>query len=100
MDCKNINKAGKLDNAIQEMYSMNLDIMGISETRWTESAKFVTGNHTMIYFGGIKHKNGVGFILNKKVANAVMGYFFFYIKIKNLQISFTFHCTIHSEERL
>ena len=27
-------------------------------------------------------------------------FFFFYIKIKNLQISFTFHCTIHSEERL
>ena len=56
------------------MNNMNLDIMGISETRWTESGKVTTSNHTMIYSGGIEHKNGVGFILNKKVANAVMGY--------------------------
>ena len=66
-------KTGKLDNVIQEMNKMNLDIMGMSETRWTESGKTTTGNHTMIYSGGIEHKHGVGFILNKKIANAVIG---------------------------
>ena len=56
------------------MNNMKLDIMGISETRWTESGKIITGNHSMIYSGGIEHKHGVGFIQNKKVANAVIGY--------------------------
>ena len=67
-------KAGNLDNGIQKMKNMKLDIMGISETRWTESGQSTTGNHTMIYSGGIKHKHGVGFILNKNAANAVIAY--------------------------
>ena len=54
------------------MNNMKLDIMGISETRRTESGKITTGNHTMMYYRGIEHKHGVGFILNKKVANAVI----------------------------
>ena len=56
------------------MNDMQLDIMGISEARWTKSGKVTTGNYTMTYSGGIEHKHGVGFILNKTVANAVIGY--------------------------
>ena len=67
-------KAGNFDNGIQEMKNMKLDIMGISETRWTESGKITTGNHTMIYSRGIEHTHRLGFILNNKVANTVMGY--------------------------
>ena len=73
-NARTLYKAGKLDNAIQEMNNMSLDVLGISETRRTESGKFVTVNHTMIYSGGIEHKHEVGFILNKKVEKAVMGY--------------------------
>ena len=32
-------QARKLDNAIQEMKMMKIDILGIAETRWTESGK-------------------------------------------------------------
>ena len=67
-------KAGNLDKGIQQMKNMKLYIMGISLTRWTESAKITTGNYTMIYSGDIEHKHGVDFILNKKVANTVIGY--------------------------
>ena len=67
-------KAGNLDKGIQEMKNMKLDIMGISETRWTESGKITTGNHTMIYSRGIEHTHRLGFILNKQVANTVIGY--------------------------
>ena len=48
--------------------------MTISLTRQTESGKITTGNHKVIYSGDIEHKHGVDFILNKNVANTVIGY--------------------------
>ena len=67
-------QAGKLANALQEMNSMNIDILGLADTRWTGSGKIVKENHTMIYSGGNDHYNGVGIILRNKIANTIMGY--------------------------
>ena len=39
---------------------MNLDILRIAETHWTEEGKIIQENHTMIYSGREKHRNGVG----------------------------------------
>ena len=39
---------GKLDNPIQEMESINLDILGLAEIRWTDSGKIIKDSHTMI----------------------------------------------------
>ena len=65
---------GKLNNLIQELNHMKLDIMGITETRWTDTGKIVKDDYTMIYSGGEDHKNGVGIILRNEVAKSMIGH--------------------------
>ena len=65
---------GKLDNLIQELNHMKIDIMGIAETRWTDTGKIVKDDYTMTYSGGKDHKNGVGIILKNEVAKSLIGY--------------------------
>ena len=67
-------QAGKLDNAIQEMDDMKLDIMGMSETRWTKSGMITKDKHVFIYSGGDKHEYGVGILFSWKTARSLMGY--------------------------
>ena len=64
---------GKLDNLIQELNHMKIDIIGIAETRWTDTGKIVKDDNTMIYSGGEDHKNGVGIIFRNKVVKSLMG---------------------------
>ena len=64
----------KLDNLIQELNHMKIDIMGIVETRWTDTGKIVKDDYTMIYSGGEDHKNGVGIILRNEVAKSLIRY--------------------------
>ena len=59
---------GKLEVVKQEMARMNIDILGISELRWTGMGEFNSDDHCIYYcgqesFGG----NGVAIILNKRV---------------------------------
>ena len=49
----------KLDNLTQELNHMKIDIMGIAETKSTETGIVVKDDYTMIYSGGEDHKNGV-----------------------------------------
>ena len=65
---------GKLDNLMQELNHMKLDIMGIAETRWTDTGRIVKDDYTMIYSGGEDHKNGVGIILRNEEAKSMIGY--------------------------
>ena len=53
---------------------MNIDILGISELKWTEMGEFNSDNH-YIYYGGQEslRRNGVALIVNKTVQNAVLG---------------------------
>ena len=53
----------------------NLDILGVSEIRWTDRGHFNSGNHT-IYFsaGSEQRRNGVAFIINKKLSKYILGY--------------------------
>ena len=67
-------KPGKLDKLIQELNLMKIDIMGIAQTRWTDTGKIVKDDYTMIYFGGEDHKNGVGINLRNEVAKSLTGY--------------------------
>ena len=55
---------GKLNNVVQEMNRMRINILGISETRWTGSGEFTVEKHKMIYSGGIRHERGVGVLLD------------------------------------
>ena len=53
---------------------MNIDILGISELKWTGMGEFNSDDH-YIYFCGQEslRRNGVAMIVNKRVQNAVPG---------------------------
>ena len=66
---------GKLEVVKQEMARVNIDILGISEPKWTGTGEFNSDDH-YIYYCGQKslRRNGVAIIVNKRVQNAVLGY--------------------------
>ena len=65
---------GKLEVVKQEMARVNVNILGISELRWTGMGKFNSDDHFIYYFGQESlRRNGVAIILNKRVQNAVLG---------------------------
>ena len=65
---------GKLEVVKQEMARVNVDILGISELKWTGMGEFNSGDHC-IYFCGQEslRRNGVAIIVNKRVRNTVIG---------------------------
>ena len=56
------------------MKKHHLNIMGISEMRWTESGNMTKKGYLVLYSGGEKHIGGVGMIIDKKFATGVMGF--------------------------
>ena len=65
---------GKLEVAKQEMARVNIDILEISELKWTGKGAFNSDDH-YIYYCGQKSlgRNGVTLIVDKRVQNAVHG---------------------------
>ena len=58
---------GKLEVVTQEMARMNLDILGISELRWTGMGEFNSNDHYIYYCGQeALRRNGVAIIVNKE----------------------------------
>ena len=65
---------GKLEVVKQEMARVNMDILGISELRWTGMGEFNSDDHYIYYCGKESlRRNGVAIIVNKRVRNAVLG---------------------------
>ena len=65
---------GKLEVVKQEMARVNINILGISELKWTGMGKFNSDNHYIYYCGQESlRRNGVALIVNKRVQNAVLG---------------------------
>ncbi|RCN48193.1 hypothetical protein ANCCAN_05738 [Ancylostoma caninum] len=57
----------RLAQILQEFDNYQLDILGLSEVRWTGSGCFTSANKTILFSGcKIRHKRGVGFVLNKR----------------------------------
>ena len=65
---------GNLEVVKQEMARVNVDILGISELKWTEMGEFNSDDH-YIYCCGQEslRRNGVAIMVNKRVRNAVLG---------------------------
>ena len=56
------------------MARVNIDILGISELKWTGMGKFNSNDHYIYYCGQESlRRNGVALIVNKRVQNAVLG---------------------------
>ena len=65
---------GKLEVVKQEMARVNIDILEISEPKWTETGTFISDDHYIYYCGQESlGRNGVAPIVNKRVWNAVLG---------------------------
>ena len=65
---------GKLEVVKQEMARMNINIFRISELKWIEIGEFNSDEHYIYYYGQqFLRRNGVAFIVNKRVQSAVLG---------------------------
>ena len=65
---------GKLEVAKKEMARVNVDILGISELKWTGMGEFNSDDHYIYYCGQEScRRNGVAIMVNKWVQNAVLG---------------------------
>ena len=59
---------GKLEVVKQEMARVNVDILGISELKWTGMGEFNSDDHYIYYCGQESlRRNGVAIIVNKRV---------------------------------
>ena len=65
---------GKLEVVKQETSRVNVNILGISELKWTGMGEYNSDDHYIYYCGQESlRRNGVALILNKRVQNAVLG---------------------------
>ena len=64
---------GKLEVIKLEMARMDINILGISELKWTGMGEFNSDDHYIYYCGQESlRRNGVAIMVNKKVQNAVL----------------------------
>ena len=99
-------QSGKLENVKQEMTRLNINILGIGETRWSKSRHFMIDGFKIIYSGGDKH--GVGLLMDSDISRCVLGYWtlserVLLVKIRghpvNLAIIVVYACTNGREYR-
>ena len=65
---------GKLEVVKQEMARVNVNILGISELKWTGMGEFNSDDHYIYYCRQESlRRNGVAIMVNIRVRNAVLG---------------------------
>ena len=65
---------GKLEVDKQEKARVNVNILGISELKWTGMGEFNSDDHYIYYCRQESlRRNGVAIMVNKRVRNAVLG---------------------------
>ena len=62
---------GKLEVVKQEIARVNINILGISELKWTGMDQFNSDDHYIYHY--ILKRNGIALIVNKRIQNAVPG---------------------------
>ena len=64
----------KLEVVKQDMVRVNVDILGISELKWTGMGEFNSDDHYIYHCGQeCLRRNGIAIMVNKRVQNAVLG---------------------------
>ena len=65
---------GKLEMFKKEMARVNIDILGVSELKWTRMGEFNSDDHYIYYCGQESlRRKGIALIGNKRVQNAMLG---------------------------
>ena len=65
---------GKLEVLKQDMARVNVNILGISELKWTGMGEFNSDDHYIYYCRQESlRRNGVAIMVKKRVRNAVLG---------------------------
>ena len=65
---------GKLEVVKQKMARVNINILGISELKWTGMGKFNSDDHLICNCGEeYLRRNGIAIIVNKRAQNAALG---------------------------
>ena len=65
---------GKLEVVKQEMARVNVNILRISELKWTGMGEFNSDDHYIYYCGQESlRRNGAAIMVNKRVRNAALG---------------------------
>lgn len=69
-------KAASLELLTREMDRCKVQLLGISETRWTGKGHFTSSEGHTVYFSGNEKggQKGVAFIANQHIAKRVLGY--------------------------
>ena len=86
---------GKLNIIQNKMNCIGINILGISEIKWTGSGHFRSGKNTVMYSGHDTYrKNGVGMIVTNEVAKSLIGYKavndrIMYIRVKARPVNIT-----------
>ena len=62
---------GKIENVIKEMDRMNLNIVGLAETRWKGAAVVKIDNKVFIFSGGSTHERGVGILFDESIEKSL-----------------------------
>ena len=66
---------GKLEVVKQEMARVKVDILGISELKWTGMGEFISDDYYIYYCRQESlTRYGVVIMVNKRVQNAMLGY--------------------------
>lgn len=69
---------GKLHNLIKEMQRLQVNVMGISEMRWSGSGIFLKGNYTVYYscsdIADNYHRHGVALVLENRIVPSVIDF--------------------------
>ena len=63
---------GKLEVVRQEMARVSIDILGISELKWTGMSEFNSDDHYIYYCEESLRRKGLAIIVNKRARNAVL----------------------------
>ena len=73
VECQ-VHESRQIGSGQQEMARVNVDILGISELKWTGMGEFNSDDHCIYYCGQESlRRNGVAIMVNKRVQNAVLG---------------------------
>ena len=62
-----------MENLKKEAERLKMEIVGVSEARWTGSGRTVTGDWVFYHSGGEKHEHGVGILVTREIDGAVTG---------------------------